>query len=55
MGFYYIGFSIKSVKIAQEVDLVAQLTSGATRESLMRITYWKLKSQVSACILQVTS
>ena len=37
MGFYYIGFSIKLVKIGQEVDLVTQLTSGATRESHMRI------------------
>ena len=32
------GFSIKLVKIAQEVDLATCLASGATRESHMRST-----------------
>ena len=38
-------FSIKLVKIAQEVDLVTQLASGATHEGHMRSTCQQLKSQ----------
>ena len=38
MGFICIGFSIKLVKIAQEVDLRTWLVSGATHENYMRST-----------------
>ena len=55
ISLYFVGFncnefSIKLVKIAQEVDLVTCLMSGVTYESHMRSTCWKLKSQVSGCI-----
>ena len=52
-GIYCNGFSIKLVKIAQEVDLVTCLASGATCKSHMRSICWKLKSQVPGCISQV--
>ena len=45
VGFYFIGFSIKLVKIAQGVDLATWLASGATHECHMRSTCRKLKSQ----------
>ena len=38
MGFICNEFSIKLVKIAQEVDLTTHLTSGATRKSHMKST-----------------
>ena len=53
MGFICNEFSIKLVKIAQEVDLATWLTSGVTNESHMRSTCWKLKSQVSGSISRV--
>ena len=55
MGFICSEFSIKLVKIAQEVDLATCLASGAIRESHMRSTCWKLKSQVPGYISRVTS
>ena len=44
------GFSIKLVKIIQEVDLATCLASGATRERSHKKHMWKLKSQVPGCI-----
>ena len=51
---YCIGFSIKLVKIAQEVDLATWLAGSAAHESHMRSICWKLKSQVLNSISQVT-
>ena len=53
VGFNCIGFSLKWWRFAQEVDLVTWLANGATCESHMKSTCWKLKSQVSGCISRV--
>ena len=45
VGFICNGFSIKLIKIAEEVDPATSLTSGATHEGHMRSTCRKLKSQ----------
>ena len=50
MEFIYNEFSIKLVKIAQEVDLATWLASGATREGHMRSTCQKLNSLLPSCI-----
>ena len=55
MGFNCNEFSIKLVKIAEEVDLATWLASGVTHEGHMRSTCWKLKIQVPGYISQVTS
>jgi len=45
VGFICDGFSIKLIKITEEVDPATWLANGVTREGHMRSTCRKLKSQ----------
>ena len=53
VGFICNGFSIKLVKIAQDSEVRNLLASERLAKGHIRSACWKLKSQVSCCILRV--